>query len=587
VIKKVKLNLSSFAENYRPALWVLLLLLTAIILLFPVNMTFEYYPIQTLYIFDNLALFGAVFYIWLLLLLLLVFSKTSEAKADWEKLALVCISSLVFLAFWVIIIPYGRLDFVQNITNVKYIQQAGTIPVGKAFYLDFPASHLIVLSLAEVTGLSLIQAVNLFLVLNALIFSSLLYVLFSRFFLSSSIAAFAAILIILGNQFLSRGYAFWPGIISLNLLLAFLVVLNRGRYAFLETMQDRLMAVILLAGATAMYFQVSALFFLILVGLYVIQRWAKQPSVAISTIALFIIVPLAWELYWTAFTVGTLVNFGSRILGDIAGGTFMDWFFRLGAANVGEQFPLWANLTRLFWWALIFGPGTVLGLQNLFRLKSLSHIQRAVTGGLLGVIILATITTLATPGGERFVHYLHYAAFFTVPLLMWFLLNLGRRIRQYALPALVVLSLVLSLPTFLVFNNKIGTDTYYSYENAAGEFLTRGFGTGQGLTLANPFPLVRYYVPDVKYSHQMDELTIYGRLPEEEDFWRAIDDMIGASLLHDQYGVTALNYRTRKIAERRLGISPSDPRWQALEDRLSGNLKIYDNGYIQIYRGIE
>ena len=106
----------------RALIWVLLISLTALLLLFPVRLTNEYHPIQAPYLFENLPLFGALFYLWMLLLLLLLFSKRDEDRLTWENLALASVFGLVFLGFWVIITPYGSYaDGIYNMGHVRYL----------------------------------------------------------------------------------------------------------------------------------------------------------------------------------------------------------------------------------------------------------------------------------------------------------------------------------------------------------------------------------------------------------------------------------------------------------------------------------
>ena len=577
----------------RLALWILLLLLTASILLFPVHLTLEYRAIQSTDIFDNLPLFGTLFYVWLLSLLLLIFSGKPKPGLDLEKMALVCISSLVFLAFWVIILPYGRLDFLQNSSVVKTIQEAGMIPVGKLMYLDYPASHLIILSLSDTTGLDIFQTANLFLILNAVIFSSLLYLFFSKLLHNSSIAAFCAILLMLGNQLLARAYTFWPGIISLDLLLALMIVLIRGKGSLLEKPRDRIMALIFLSAATTMYFQTSILFPLILVGIYLTQKGVHQVRLTFTTMALSFVLPLAWLIYWTVITFPKLVNFGDSFIKDLVSGNFLSWIPFLYQANVSEAFPLWANAIRLFWWALIFGLGTVLVLKQLFHRNRLTINERFIAGGLVGVIIFTIGTTLNTPGGERFVHFLQYAGFFTIPALVASSLSTGKRIKRYGFILLVIVYLVISLPTFLVSNNKISTDKVYPHEIAYCKFLERSFGTGEGLTISNPAAGEDYYLPDASLK-----AGSFWSLTEVEMYWQSKNDALFEFLLARPAGtnvVFIMNDRVKAAVDYTYGIKPTDTHWQQLEQSLqSANIvidnkslqgpdRIYDNSYINVY----
>jgi hypothetical protein len=581
LLNKIKSNLTLFAENHRPALWILLLLLTAVILFFPVNVTDAYHPIESLYIFGNqLPLFAIVFYIWLTLLLLLLFSKTGAAKTDWEQLALVSIASMVLLAFWVIIIPYGRLDFISNSSIVKMIQDAGMIPAGKATYMDFPGSHLLILSLSSVTGFSIFLTANLFMVLNAAIFSSLLYLLFNKLLHNSSVAAFAAILLMLGNQLLARGYTFWPGIISLDLLLAFILVLVHDESFFLRTTSDRIAALIFLLATTIMYFQASILLPLILIGVYLMQRASKQVSIPLPIIIVFIIIPVIWVIYRTIVVFPLLVNYSDSFLKDIFAGDFLFWVPFYYKANVGETFPEWANLIRLYWWALIFGLGTILALVHLFRLKRLTYDEKLVTGGLIGVIFLTIGTTLATPGGERFVHFLQYAAFFTIPALVTFLLNIDKRIKGYGFTALVIVSVVIALPTFFVFNNKIGSDPVHVYDYEPMQFLGSTLGNNNNIVLFNSYGAAYYYLPDAQYPSEMNGYYT------EESFWQTIDEGVQVFLQKDRNAVYIINPQTKLTSEIISGISVNDPGWQKLEQMLeTGHAKlIYNNEYVQLWK---
>jgi hypothetical protein len=575
-------KLITLSPASRLALWILLVLLTAGILLFPVHLSPEYHPIQSLYIFDSLPLFSALFYVWLLMLFWLLFSGKSD-HGHWEKMALVCIASLVFLAFWAVILPYGRLDYMANASLVRLIQQNGQIPSGSTLYADFPGMHLITTSLSQVTGLEIFETATVLLVFNALVFAALLYVLFSKVLANTTMAAFAAIVVMLGNQLLARAYTFWPGVISLALLLAFLVVLTRGSQNPLETLPDRLLAIVLLIAVTVMYFQTSVLFALILLGLYLVQKLGKVKPVAIPIIVLFIVIPLVWEIYGTVQTFPMLVDFASKIIDDITAGTFLDWIPFLAAANVGESFPLWSSLVRYFWWVLIFGVGTILGLVKLLQVRKLGPSKRVLVGGLLGAIALATVATLVAPGGERFVHFLQYAAFFTVPVLLGYFLIRDNWLKAYGFAALVVVVFALSFPTFLISNNKIGTDAYYSYEDSTGEFLHRWYGNGEGLILVNPFEPLLYYLPEASF-----EMGFWGTgdARTEDEFWQKVNDIVERYSKGDQE-LYMIHGGLKEVGESHFGISRIDPRWDVIDERIQDTVQeyygIYDNGYVQIY----
>lgn len=527
IIEKVQSRVTSFAENHRPALWMLLLLFTAVILVFPAAPVLEYHSIQTLYIFGNLPFFATVFCIWLVILFLLLFSREGESKTDWEKVALVGIASLVFLAFWILLLPYGRGDYMSNATLVRIMTQEGAIPVESRpdiWYVDFPGSHLLVLAFTQVTGLAQFTAINLLLVLNAIVFSILLYLFFARTFKSARIAALGALLVIIGNQVFA-GQTFHPAFVSFTLLVAFLLVLNSGRQNIMETGQERILAILLAIAATITYFQASVVLILVLVGLYLVQRFGKARPLGIFIIILPAVIALAWEIYWTIRTFPTMSNLLSETAENIVKGTFLEWLPFLAKQNIGQAFPLWANVIRLFWWFLLFGIGTILGLINLLKLKKLETAQQVITGGLVGALLVAALATMVSTGGERFVHFLYYAAFFTVPILLYYALKLVGRWKQFSLGLLSALLLVLAFPTFLIFNHSVALYAFYPSEISAGKFLERAYDSGKGLLVFNqPGWIWGYYVYDASFRYYFTGTVTLGM--DEAELWQKRDNMV-------------------------------------------------------------
>lgn len=576
MFKNIQLKLTSFAENHRPALWVLLLLLTLTILLFPTQLELAYHPIQSVYLFDNLPLFGSIFCIWVVLLVLLILTGENEAGFDWEKMGLVCIASMVFVAFWAIILPYGRLDYLGFAAQVETVRQIGNLSSG-ALYWDFPALTLLGTSLREISNLTPFTSINLSLLFFPPIIASLLYLLFKQVFKNTNIAAFASLLVLLGNMYLALAYTFHPNIISFVLLLAFLLVLTRNQRSFPEIF----ILLILMTTVTMLYFQTSVLFPLILLGLYIVQRIGKTTPITISIIILFIIIPAAWEMYATVRTFGLLSNYFSRIASSITEGTFLNWFFFLVGTNTGTAVPLWATLTRMFWWALIYGMGTILGIINLFNIKKLSRAEKVITGGLIGTIILIILATIASPGGERFTQYLQYAAFFTVPPLLYFFLKPGR-IRRIGLTLLVVATVVLSFPSFLAHNGDVMTETSYSYEMSAGEFLNHTYRDGSSLYVVNTFTAVFYYIPKATHVGGAFWAPVAGDIfMQSKDVY--VDDFLRRP---GDFTVFLQHNRPKVSGEGSYGISSDDPRWQQMDQKLENGYaqRIYSNGYVQIWK---
>ena len=269
-----KISLARISPQNRALAWVLLILLSVALLLFPVHLINEYQPIQAPYLFDNLPLFGALFCVWMLLLLLLVFSKRDEGqKFNWESLALASIFGLVFLGFWAIITPYGSFaDGIHNMGHVKWLVEEGSIPVGhpRLVYFDFPGMHLMVSGLSQFTGLGVFESRMLFMIFNAVLFSALMYILFVKLIKSNRLAFLGVLLVVMGSVMLvEKMHTFTPGALGFTLFAGFLLMLTRSETKlFGTTMADRVLMLILFSAMVVSYFPTSFLAPLILLGIY-------------------------------------------------------------------------------------------------------------------------------------------------------------------------------------------------------------------------------------------------------------------------------------------------------------------------------
>ena len=146
---------------------------------------------------------------------------------------------------------------------------------------------------------------------------------------------------------------------------------------------------------------------------------------------------------------------------------------------------------------------------------------------------------------------------------------------------LVILPIVLSFPTFLAHNGDVMVETFYSYEMSIGKFFQRSYGSGEELNVYNVIGTEFYYVPKSYgsgYFWAPVSEEVYMRFKEEhlDDFLKHTDDYI----------VFIQGKRSEITAETAYGISPDDPRWQDMAQKLEQGYtrKIYDNGYVQIWK---
>ena len=580
----------------RMFVWILLLLITAVILLFPINMTIEYHPIQAPYLFDSLPLFSGLFCIWMLLILCLLFSRKDEGSGlNWENLALVSVFSLVFIGFWAVITPSGSYsDGIFNMGHVRWLVDKGSIPVGhdNLVYFDFPGMHLLTASLSLLTGLGIFGSRMLFLIVNAVLFCAVLYVLFAKLTKSARLAFLGVLVAIMGGTIIVDNITiFYPRALACTMLAGFLVMLCTSETRFFgTTVADRVLMLILFIAMTVSYFATAFLAPLILLGIYVVLALSREipDRLSLRTIILLFFIVTAWEIYWTWHTFVSLATSLPSALKDIYTGGFLTFPQTLVQANIGGRLPLWATITRSLWWTLL-GVSTILGIYNLFRLQKLSLQVKIATGGLMGVILLTIIGTFGTVGGQQFSRFFLYAPFFSVPLLLIFL----KQSVTWGRTAIIVLSallLVLSLPTFLSSVNTVTTDAIYPYECSTGEFIeSHSQGDDESNVLLYGFDWastawVRYYTPDLQLKH-VPEIVYYSG--NEDEAWEKIDAILTSFLegwtLPGKQKLLVISEKAQITLQHLQNIPPDDTKWEEIWKRLSNHNLIYNNGYIQIY----
>lgn len=593
-VKWVANRLPEISGIHRFGLWLLLILLTLTLLLFPTHLTLEYSPIQSLEAIVNLPLFAVLFCVWLLLLLLLLFFRGQ--KTDWEKPLLVGIFALVFSGFWLVTGPntWLRYDGIGNATVVNYLLQSGDghLPLAhpNLGYFQFPGMHLLALSICQVSELEVSAAVSFLLVFQLVLLSVLVYILFLKCLKNTSLAALGALLVIQGNINLAR-CSFYPGIWALVFLVMLLILLNKRDHTFFETWQDKLIMVILLVTTTMTHLVTSTMFFLALLGIYLIKKLpskdaelGKEGSLSVTTLALCLVVILAWEIYRATALFGALVHVPTTFVKDFTEGRLWDYIFIMGESYVGARVPLWATITRTFWWVALYIFGVILGLKNLFKVKELSSAERKETGGLLGLIFL-TIATLFSKGGAEYYRFLLYGAFFTVPIILRFLYKLPRR--HLVLTIAAIFFIVFSFPTFLAHNNLVALTARYPSEVQAARFVNHCHGDGDELSIFD------FGGASVLQFTGVTEASFRTTAPANflsgaDDFWQSMERVvIGFEGLSDaSRGRNSIFFFSKKgvvMQQHFFGIEPTDAKWKELLDRLASKNKIYDNEVVQIY----
>lgn len=611
----LKHSLLRVVRNHRFALWVLLILLTATILLFPLHLHYEYHVIESAYVFgDKLPLFGTIYYIWLAILLLLLFS--SSRSDEWQRLALVCVFALVFFGIWIINTPNGdHPDVLWQLGHIKYLQKTGKIPLAhpNLGYFQFPGFHLTGLSLSQISGLGIFETKTLFLLFNGVLLAAILYLLSVKALKNSYLASLAVLLIIQGAPQVAQRQTFWPGNLSFIFLIILLILLTKDKDRGLETetLVSALITIILLAAFTITYLPTPTFFLFILAGIYVLQKVAKKSIVHSLTIALFLTMFLAWQMYWLRISesfAGLITNFASGLMNPEER---LLLSLQPGEAYLGGVTPLWASLTRILWLVLIFGFGGIIGIWNLIKVRKLNSIEVLETGGLLGVSVFGIICALTFTWETQWLRFVWLAPLFTVPIILRFLsdfsshngltcentlhknrgfdskrfrrrvINFGSWFRRHVFILLIILSFVLSLPTFLSHSSIFYTSAVYSYERKAGEFLESAYGAGELDFFSTETTKIKYsgYLPEALFHFSPAPQLATNR----EELWQKMNHLVDDFGSRKRNAIFVLTEEFMLPPGHPAAIEPFDPRWVEILNRLAGNDIIYDNEHIEIY----
>jgi len=588
----MKLN-QHIPEQHKLILLVSAILFSITILFFPVHLTLKYQPIQSVCIFDNLLLFGILYYTWLALILLALFSpKKSEDRIDREKFIFTCLFSIVFWGFWIIITrgTFFAVDGAIQADHIKYVLDVGhTIQNNPNFgYFDFPGLHFLFSEVSIILGVKILDIITLLLMLRIIVLSTLLYIFYSKI-LDAYLAPLATLLTIQGNWILARFNFLHPGSFALIFLAIFLVLLARHEHTLFER-SDIIVGVITITATTITHFVTSTSFFFILLGLYLLQIFSKVSILRRDRwiFILSLLIPLSWGLNLAIGTFSSLANVFIRSFEEMK---FLEYLSIVARPNIGIEVPLWANITRLFWLILVFICGTLLGLVNIVKIKKLSWLQRREAGALFGIILLTAIAILPL-GGVQYYRFLMYGSFFTTPILLRFLASLGKGKQEIfnkidVVALLIMLFFALSLPTFLAYNDRINIDTYYPYELSVGGFLSSVYGKGDGVTIyvdGSTAPIVGYYMPS---SHFRTEVA-WSYVKSKEEVFQSIDNWLLNFLATKndigQHDIMLLFSKRLPIPyERDLGINSTDPYWNQLKYKLQYVNRVYDNQHVQIY----
>jgi hypothetical protein len=573
-------------------LWSALGILTALLLAYPMRLRLDPSVIWSTDVIPNLLLFGVLFYLWAAVLVLLVRLSiaSDDVVARWQHLLLVLVSALVFRGSWLIHAPIqGQALF--HVNDTKVWLEAGRLAfIHGVGYFDWPATSLVLITLAHVTGLGLFPGAAVVAVFIALTVGAMTYVLMTRMLPRRWFAALMSIFIIGGNLALTIYYQAGP----MGIVFAVGAFVLLFRLLDVQRPADVVAFVLLTAAAviTHLHTSVNPLFFL--GAIWIIDRVRSVPLPRpIPLLALFsFVAPAAWMIFW------------SRSGGLLWVGRGLDSFLRdpldiwsrltgaltIGKVNFGEAAPDWYSWTRIFWLVLLYVLGGIVWLWRMGRVRQLSRLEARIGSGLLGLGLLTLVSGLISPRGfGEILRTVTYVPFFSAPFLFFAIFRLPEYPRRLVLSIISVVFLILALPTFLADNRFVNTGSNHPIEFSVGEWLSSSFDRGATVKVFGGQPVlapVNYYLPEAEYIGDR-ETESSGFSTESR--WRNIADLVASfERASSGFGTTVFVQSLKMPIESRIafGISLDDSHWGGLSQRLrDGHGLVYDNGPIQVFMG--
>ena len=553
------------------------------------RLNLSYNPLQIPSIFDNVLIFGGLYYAWMLLI---VCWAIMGVKSESSKALPICMFALVFFGIWAFQNPLGfGTDSIGNAAYAKYLIEVGTIPLNHPNfeYFDFPGLYLVTSAITQITGLGVLQVKTLVWILTILVLSLGIFLTYRGILDYSSLAA---LLVFQGNIVLASLNLYQPSFFALVFFVMVLMLLQRGD-SLLRTPQGQLATILLGAGATVTHLPTALFASSILLGAYLLSR-KRSDGLRFPFILFFLVIPLVWQLFWAVrFTRDLIVGGLPSVPGpSVPGpsvlealfGTRLQYMFILARRNLSGEASLWIRLTRVFWLGLVFGLGSVLGFWKLRKLSKLGTVARIEVGGFLGIFVLSILSVVFSPAGEQFYRFLQYAGFLTVPILMWSVLG-HRKAKRISLIFLITALVVLSFPTFLAYNSTVSFNSIYRHDFSPGQFLQSEYGTGKELTvftnLNMPY-ILSYDLPDAHYKVEQYPIGL-----TEVSHWQSLNELV----TEFEYSANQRDFPVVYVfAERPVlayqivfMIQPTSSGWLQVENRLSLTNMVYANGFDQIY----
>jgi len=556
------------ANRFASILLVGIGILTAILVGFPTSIVLRDYPVQSLIAIQSMNMFAVTYLIWMALISLALLTTRGEQTSDWYYLVIILLFSIVNIEFWTIKRPLGLDgDPLFQIAGAKYLLANGHLvqpTAGVTAYYDFPGLAFIAVAISQILHLSFISVEVDVAFIQGLFFPLVVYVLFNRYTHDKFLATLGVMFAIFGNILLGSYNNYHPS--SLGLLVFLPLVLLQIQLVYEGTHKTKMYLLLILSffAVVISHFITSALIVFIIFSVYI---WKKNtPKLFLMTI---FVVFGTWLVY-------SEVTFGSVIYTIIQGASDLTtgWlaYLSLGInSRIGQRVPYWVSVDTLFWLVFVYGLPLIISLHELLVLRK-TRIEVVQLGA---VILLVVLTLIPYPTGVQIERFFIYAPFFTIPILIK--TEIIRRISFRTFGVLLVILLVaLSFPTFLVQNSDVSINTLYQSDVNGALFLSRGFGSGAGLSIySNQNSVYEYFLP-MAANYYVTEFTYTSPNPRQL-LIDSLNSLLSGFVSSHEESVFVYSKWFMIFPHHYLGISNNDPIWTNLYENLSLSNLIYES----------
>jgi hypothetical protein len=589
--------------NLRLGVWCLLLLLTLLIFLYPTKLEIRYAPVESIYVFHNLPLFGVLYYGWFALILVLLFLPGSNRESwNWENVALLIIFALVFSGIWVNLSRgYYHCDTWAYAGRIQNSLQKGYLDdILTGGPVEFPILVLLGCEMSQILGLNIFNTIMVILLVQILLFAILWYSVFVNLLNDGRLASFATLMVLSANLICDFAPQFHPRIFVMLYLITCLVLITKDKPVITKSASHNLLFLILLMALIMTHLINSYVFLLILLGIYLVQKVSKSNIISLQLIILTLMGILAYGLFFSPSLTNHTFGHFTLIWETFLHGSFFDPFSMIGISNnIGQVMPLWANITIIFW-LLIMGLGGILGIRNLLRIRRVNGARQIEVGGLVGTTIFACMAFLSQGLAEASWRFFFFLMPFTTSIVFSFLSTFKARIQRIILVASIILVFIISFPTFLAHNDNVGMHIFLPTETSPEIFLGTHYEELDRpkirlVTPIAPIWMTPYYIHDVwrmVYPYVNNPLQTY---PDIDELYKTLGYTIKSvkSGFDGQASISLFIYSPRYIFEMEYvaGLAShinvtTDIRWQEAMSELAKENLIYNNRPFQIYLAV-